>query len=226
MGQKINSNSFRLGINQSWNSLWACDKNFYAGILHEDINLTKYLTNVLETSGYFVGDCFIQRSYLNINIYLMLYEYKKSGIVKDSKLLTNNNTLEDLNINNLKKNLEKLTSKSVVLYITNATSPFNSPLILSKIIATYLENSKDLRLAVTSMLKNFKKEFFKESNIIGLKILCAGRIQGRRSKLADVQWMQVGSISLQTIKNSISYGYSTAFTKYGTCGVKVWICYK
>ena len=38
MGQKVNPNGFRLGINKTWSSRWYAKGN-YAKLLHEDLKL-------------------------------------------------------------------------------------------------------------------------------------------------------------------------------------------
>jgi SSU ribosomal protein S3P len=37
------------------------------------------------------------------------------------------------------------------------------------------------------------------------------------------QYLQ-GRVPLQTLRADIDYGFATAYTVYGTIGVKVWIC--
>ena len=50
MGQKINPIGLRLGINRTWDSRWfATDE--YAKLLHEDLQLRKYLTDRLQQAG-------------------------------------------------------------------------------------------------------------------------------------------------------------------------------
>ena len=56
----------------------------------------------------------------------------------------------------------------------------------------------------------------------GIKIMCAGRLGG--SEIARTEQYKDGRIPLQTLRADIDYATSTAFTIYGTIGVKVWIC--
>ena len=44
MGQKVNPNGMRVGINRAWNSNWFANKQDFATFLHEDIKIRKYLT--------------------------------------------------------------------------------------------------------------------------------------------------------------------------------------
>jgi len=45
MGQKVNPNGFRLGINKSWDSIWFVDKKNYSKVLHEDIKIRSFILN-------------------------------------------------------------------------------------------------------------------------------------------------------------------------------------
>ena len=51
MGQKVNPNSIRLGINKTWKSKWYVDPREYAGTLHEDLKLRKILKECPETKN-------------------------------------------------------------------------------------------------------------------------------------------------------------------------------
>ena len=55
----------------------------------------------------------------------------------------------------------------------------------------------------------------------GIKISCGGRLGG--AEIARTEWYHEGRVPLHTLRADISYGSATAFTTYGTCGVKVWI---
>jgi small subunit ribosomal protein S3 len=38
-----------------------------------------------------------------------------------------------------------------------------------------------------------------------------------------MEWYREGRVPLHTLRADIDYGFATAKTTYGTCGVKVWI---
>ena len=39
-----------------------------------------------------------------------------------------------------------------------------------------------------------------------------------------MEWYREGRVPLHTLRADVDYGTATAFTTYGTCGIKVWIC--
>src|SRR5947209_18881858 len=55
----------------------------------------------------------------------------------------------------------------------------------------------------------------------GIRINCSGRLGG--AEIARMEWYREGRVPLHTLRADIDYGIATAFTTYGTCGVKVWI---
>jgi small subunit ribosomal protein S3 len=55
----------------------------------------------------------------------------------------------------------------------------------------------------------------------GIRINCSGRLAG--SEIARVEWYREGRVPLHTLRADIDFGWATARTAYGTCGVKVWV---
>ena len=45
MGQKVNPNGFRIGVNKTWNSTWYADKKDFAKFLVEDSKVREYITS-------------------------------------------------------------------------------------------------------------------------------------------------------------------------------------
>ena len=57
MGQKVNPNGIRLGINKTWSSRWF-SKSEYAKLLHQDLEIKKYVEQKLKgeaTATYVFG---------------------------------------------------------------------------------------------------------------------------------------------------------------------------
>ena len=49
MGQKVNPNGIRLGINKTWSSRWFSKSN-YSKLLHEDLEIKKYVQEKLKSA--------------------------------------------------------------------------------------------------------------------------------------------------------------------------------
>jgi small subunit ribosomal protein S3 len=56
---------------------------------------------------------------------------------------------------------------------------------------------------------------------LGIKVNVAGRLNG--AEIARSEWYREGRVPLHTLRADIDYGTATAFTTFGTCGVKVWV---
>ena len=50
MGQKVNPNGLRLGINKTWSSRWFSKIN-YTKLLHEDLEVKKYVEKKLSSAS-------------------------------------------------------------------------------------------------------------------------------------------------------------------------------
>jgi len=106
-----------------------------------------------------------------------------------------------------------------IMYTGLATK---SALLLSKYFALQIE--KDFRhnqfidfvkKATPLILKTLPK-------IKGVRIQFKGRLNG--SDRSKTQWFMLGQVPFHTFDRKIEYGFSSAFTPYGVCGIKVWIC--
>ena len=48
MGQKVNPNGLRLGINKEWEAKWFCNKKDFAETLKKDVEIRNYLEKNLK----------------------------------------------------------------------------------------------------------------------------------------------------------------------------------
>ena len=65
MGQKINPNGFRLGINRDWEAKWYADRD-YAETLNEDLRIRKFIVKKLADAS--VSEIEIERAASRINV--------------------------------------------------------------------------------------------------------------------------------------------------------------
>lgn len=99
-------------------------------------------------------------------------------------------------------------------------SIYKSAETLSEFIALCFEQNKSFRQIFRQVLKEVKKESF----ITGIRIACAGRMNG--AEMARVETKRYGQTSLHVFSNRIDYSSTSAYTSYGLIGIKVWISYK
>ncbi len=202
MGQKTNPIGFRLGVVKGWDANWYDEKNV-ASKLQEDIVVRNYIKNRLKKAG--IARIQIDRTPKRAVITI---HTSRPGIVigKSGK-----------EIAQLEEELKKVTSKEVKILIHEIKRPELEAALVADAIAGQLEGRISFRRAMKQSLTAAMR-----MGAEGIKIMCAGRIGG--SEIARTEQYKDGRIPLQTLRADIDYATSTAFTIYGTIGVKVWIC--
>ena len=202
MGQKVNPHGLRIGIIKDWDTKWyASDKDF-GNFLVEDVKIRKFLKNKLYISG--ISRIEIERAANKVKINLST---AKPGLVIGKG---------GTGIEELKKVLEKMTGKSVLVNITEVKSPEMDATLVAENIASQLEKRISFRRAMKQSMTRAMKLGAK-----GIKTSVAGRLGG--AEIARTEHYHEGTIPLQTLRADIDYGFAEANTTYGKIGVKVWI---
>lgn len=204
MGQKVNPNGLRLGINQTWFSRWFSRKD-YAKLLHQDLALRAYLEKQLEQAG--VSRVVIERPGLAERARVIIYT-ARPGLIIGKK---------GADIEKLRANLSKRAGRDVGLTITEIRKPELDAKLVAESIAKQLERRVAFRRAMKRAVQNSMRMGAK-----GIRINCAGRLGG--AEIARTEWYREGQVPLHTLRADIDYATASAHTTYGVCGVKVWIC--
>ena len=201
MGQKTQPIGFRLGINRTWDSRWFGGKS-YADLLHQDINLRKFLFEKLKAAA--VSKIVIERpaGRAKINIYA-----GRPGLVIGKK---------GQDIESLKNTLSKQIGSEVSLNIIE----IRKPEIDAKLVADGIAQQLERRVAFRRAMKRAVQSAMR-LGAEGVRINCAGRLGG--AEIARTEWYREGRVPLHTLRADVDYGEATAFTTYGATGIKVWI---
>tara|TARA_Y100000590_G_scaffold468965_1_gene654116 strand:+ start:4131 stop:4808 length:678 start_codon:yes stop_codon:yes gene_type:complete len=201
MGQKINPNGLRLGINKTWDSRWFSQKD-YSKLLHEDFKLRSHALKKLK--GASISKVIIERAAkkLRITIYSA-----RPGIIIGKK---------GSDIEKLKKELSKISSADVILDIKEVRKPEIAASLVADNIATQLEKRVSFRRAMKRSVQSSMRLGAK-----GVKVVISGRLGG--TDIARTESYNEGSVPLHTLRADIDYATSEAETTYGICGIKVWI---
>ena len=201
MGQKTQPIGFRLGINRTWDSRWFGGRS-YADLLHQDINLRKYLFEKLKAAA--VSKIVIERpaGRAKINIYA-----GRPGLVIGKK---------GQDIESLKNTLSKQIGSEVSLNIIE----IRKPEIDAKLVADGIAQQLERRVAFRRAMKRAVQSAMR-LGAEGVRINCAGRLGG--AEIARTEWYREGRVPLHTLRADVDYGEATAFTTYGATGIKVWI---
>jgi len=202
MGQKVNPIGFRLGINRTWDSRWYANKREYGSLLHEDIKIRRFLQKRLHQAG--VSRIVIERPAKKARVTIST---ARPGLVIGKK---------GADIEKLRQALSQMTGSDVHLNIVE----IRKPEIDAKLIADNIAQQLVRRIAFRRAMKRAVQSAMR-LGAEGIRINVGGRLGG--SEIARMEWYREGRVPLHTLRADIDYGTATAFTTYGTCGIKVWV---
>src|SRR5580700_7100458 len=114
------------------------------------------------------------------------------------------------------KQVAKLTSSEVAINIVEVRKPEVDATLVAESIAQQLERRVAFRRAMKRAVQSAMR-----LGAEGIRINCSGRLGG--AEIARMEWYREGRVPLHTLRADVDYGVATAFTTFGTCGVKVWI---
>ena len=201
MGQKVNPNGLRLGINKNWQSNWFAEAD-YATKLNNDIKIREYLLKNLSDAA--VSSVEIERKKEKVEV--KIHTAKPGVIIGRGG--------ED--IEKLRKSLKKVTGEDVFVTIIEEKNPDLNASLVAQSIAKQIENRANFRNVQKRAIKNTMKAGAK-----GIKTAVSGRLAG--AEMARTEGYTEGTVPLHTIRANIDYATSEADTTYGKIGVKVWI---
>tara|TARA_B100000678_G_scaffold104692_1_gene87655 strand:+ start:243 stop:920 length:678 start_codon:yes stop_codon:yes gene_type:complete len=201
MGQKVNPNGLRLGINKTWSSRWY-SKTDYAKLLHEDLEIKKYIQEKLASAS--ISKVIIERAAKKLR--LTVYS-SRPGIIIGKK---------GADIESLKNKLTEMSKLEVYLDIKEVRKPEVEAKLVAENIASQLEKRISFRRAMKKAVQSAMRLGAK-----GVKVVCSGRLGG--AEIARTEKYHLGSVPLHTLRSDIDYATAEAETTYGICGIKVWI---
>ncbi len=202
MGQKVNPHGLRIGIIKDWDTKWYANKKNFGDLLVEDVKIRRFIKKKLYISG--ISRIEIERAANKIKVNV---HTAKPGLVIGKG---------GAGIEELRKEVEALTGKSVLINITEIKSPEMDAQLVAENIAGQLEKRISFRRAMKQAMTRTMKLGAK-----GIKTAVAGRLGG--AEIARTEHYHEGTIPLQTLRADIDYGFAEANTTYGKLGVKAWI---
>jgi len=201
MGQKTHPIGFRLGITKDWKSKWFDQQN-YGKLVAEDYSIRRYLYQRL--SDAMLSDIIIRR--LSNRVIISIYTAQPGKVIGKG----------GEEIKKLREEIKSLIEKDVAINIEEIRMPELDAFLVAQNIARQIKqrisHRRAMKRAIISAMKIGAR---------GIKVACSGRLGG--SEIARTEWYPEGRVPLQTINADIDYACATAFTIYGTVGVKVWI---
>ncbi|MFC1628205.1 30S ribosomal protein S3 [Gemmatimonadota bacterium] len=202
MGQKTHPIGFRLGIIKDWDSKWFAERGTFADLLEEDLKLRSYLWRRLSRAA--LSRIVIERAPKRVTVTI---HTARPGVVIGRK---------GAEVDKLKEELQQLTGKDIYINIQEVKRPEKDAQLVAESIARQLEGRVSWRRAMKKAMASAMR-----MGAEGIKITCGGRLGG--AEMSRVETYLEGRVPLHTLRADIDFARETAFTTYGTIGVKVWL---
>jgi small subunit ribosomal protein S3 len=206
MGQKTSPIGFRTGIRLPWQSTWYAPKANYGEFLVEDQKIRRFVDNKYNRTmpKGAVAKVEIVRTSNEVKVTL---HSARPGIVIGPR---------GGEVDKLREDIEALTGRKVNINVVEIKEPELSAVLVGESIAEQLGKRASFRRTMKQHC-----EAAINAGAKGVKIICSGRLAG--SEMARQETQKMGSIPLHTLDADVDYAVSTAYTTYGTIGIKVWI---
>ncbi|MFD2729294.1 30S ribosomal protein S3 [Enterococcus camelliae] len=201
MGQKVHPIGMRVGIIRDWDAKWYAEKE-YADFLHEDLRIRKFIASKLADAA--VSTVEIERAANRVNVSI---HTARPGMVIGKG---------GSEVENLRKELNKLTGKKVNINIVEIKKPDLDAKLVGEGIARQLEGRVAFRRAQKQAIQRSMR-----AGAQGIKTQVSGRLNG--ADIARSEGYSEGTVPLHTLRADIDYAWEEADTTYGKLGVKVWI---
>ena len=202
MGQKIHPTGLRVGVILNWRSRWFVTGRQFASNIKEDHKLRTYIKKKLTAAG--ISKIEIERTANHVKLIIFT---SRPGVVIGKK---------GVGIDSLTEDIQKQTSSKVILDIQELRKPDAEAQLVAENIALQLEKRISWRRVIKKAIAGAMRR-----GVRGVKVRVAGRLDG--AEIARNEWYNEKQVPLHTLRANIDYGTATAFTTYGTIGVKVWI---
>lgn len=204
MGHKVNPTSFRIKITDTWKSRWFARGRKFSQTLEEDSKIREFVLKKFPKAGIIRVD--IERPSREINV--IVHSTRPGMIIGKG----------GVGIEEMKKKLKSLLRQKAEIKITIEESRTINleAQVWANTLAEQLEKRVSHRRAMKSAIEQIM-----EGGASGVKISVSGRLGG--AEIARTEWLYKGKLPLHTLRANIDFAKATAFTTYGTIGVKVWI---
>lgn len=215
MGQKINPNSYRLGVTKGWPVRWFL-KGGYPKFLEEDEAIRNTIKKKIGLAG--IANIEIERTQGNLRVFIRA---ARPGLV----IGRGGKGMEELN-KAITDALRKVRaahkdSEGAKIALSLNVEELKRTEVSSRYIAQQIAWDLEKRIRFRRTIKKYLEQIMQNRDVKGAKVSVSGRLDG--NEIARREHLSRGSLPLATLRANIDYGTSTAYTTYGTIGVRVWI---
>ena len=206
MGHKVNPTGLRLGITTTWKSRWFSDKD-YTKKLKEDVQVRAFVMKKWKAAA--IADVEIERNAATIKL---IIKTSRPGVLigrGGTGIVDMGEAIKKKFFAGRKTDL-KIEAQEIRQFEENAS-----------LVAQNVAEQMEKRIPFRRILKSSLDQVEKNRNVKGVKIEVSGRLGG--AEMSRREWLSRGTVPLHTLRADIDFSKATAYTTYGTIGVKVWI---
>lgn len=204
MGHKSDPRSLRIKITDTWKSRWFARGKRFATILEQDTKIREIIAKKYAKAGIVRID--VER--LNQETHVIVYSTRPGMIIGKG----------GGGIEELKKMIRKAVKLEGGFRISIEES--KSLNLEASVWAQTLAEQIEKRLSYRRAMKTAIEQIM-ESGAQGVRIEVSGRLGG--AEIARSEKLFKGKLPLHTLRANIDFARGTAYTTYGTVGIKVWI---
>lgn len=213
MAQKIRPDSLRLGITTNWRNRWFLKKSLNY-LIEEDYWIRKEIEKRVLKAG--IAGIEIERVG---NLCKILIKAARPGLIigRGGKGVEELKRALEAVIGEFRrrKKIKELPELNLNIEELKRTE------ISAQVVAQNIAFDLERRLRFRRVMKQYLLTIMQNKEVKGAKIKLAGRLDG--AEIARKEWLAQGRMPSTNLRADIDYGEATAFTVYGTIGVKVWI---
>ena len=207
MWQKVDPRGFRTGIVKGWVS------EYFAPTKEKSVKYMVQDLKVRNLTDKFYKYCGVSKVVFrkgetaeNTKNDILIFTAKPALVLgKDGKKLEEYKAL-----------LKKTFGEDFDVIVKELSKPESSAKVMADHVTQQLEKRVAYRKVIKSVIEKVMWRGLK-----GIKIQIAWRLNG--AEMARSETFKEGRIPLQTLRADVDYHYTTALTKYGILGIKVWI---
>lgn len=207
MGKKVNPKIMRIGVINTWPSIWFEEGKNYIKNVQQDIGIRKFLIKEKREAGIDKVEIIRSISKITIDIHA-----GRPGLI----IGRGGDGVEALKKTLHRKFLKNFRPGEINLNIKEVSRPHLSAQILVQNIILDLEKRMPFRKVMKQTIGKAER-----AGALGVKVMVAGRLNG--AEIARSEKLVSGKVPLQTLRADVDYARGAANTTYGVIGVKVWI---
>ncbi len=215
MTHRVHPYIFRIGTIRSWKSRWF-NRSAYQKLLREDTLLREWLEKRLRHC--FVDVIEFERSPAVLQV---IVKTSRPGMIigRGGEGVEKLKGAVQQKIANIYRQFRESAPERQELKLT--IEEVRKPETRAAIVAQMIIDDIERRMPFRRVMRQAVQKVEASPDVQGVKLSLKGRLDG--SEMARHETLKRGRIPLQTLRANIDYAGKTAYTTYGTIGVKVWI---